>query len=56
MRIISLQANVACGIDPSVTSNPASYPFSLQPALFVESYRATIREISHAYIIIFYAD
>ena len=34
MRKRSLQANVACGIDPSVTSNPASYPFSLQPSFF----------------------
>ena len=50
MRIMTLQANVACGIDPLVTSNPASYPFSLQPAFFVESSCATICDSSHAYI------
>jgi hypothetical protein len=44
MLIMTLRANVACGTDPSVTSNPASYPFSLQPAFFVESSFVFCRE------------
>ena len=52
MRIISLHANGACGMDPSVTSNPASYFIFLQFILVVES-SVTIVESSHAILIFF---